>query len=53
MLRWDVGDVHRWYGRFVVPLYHPGARAMIQRPWAQQKRDYQRLRSLLVTDGEP
>ncbi len=49
-LKWDVGDVHRWNGRFVLPLYHPGARAMIQRSWAEQRRDYKLLRSLL---GEP
>jgi uracil-DNA glycosylase family 4 len=49
-LKWDVGEVHRWNGRFVLPLYHPGARAMIQRSWADQRRDYKLLRSLL---GDP
>ncbi len=37
----------RWYRRFLLPLYHPGARAMIQRPWARQREDYALLASLL------
>jgi uracil-DNA glycosylase len=46
-LKWDVGDVHRWNGRFLLPLYHPGARSTIQRPWAHQRRDFALLASLL------
>ncbi len=46
-LKWDVGDVHRWHERFVLPLYHPGARSTIQRPWADQMRDWKLLRTLL------
>ena len=46
-LKWDVGDLHRWHGRFVLPLYHPGTRAMIQRPWADQRRDWKQLGTLL------
>lgn len=46
-LKWDVGEAHRWNGRFVLPLYHPGPRATIQRPWAQQLKDWKLLRSLL------
>lgn len=46
-LRWDVGDVKRWFGRFLLPLYHPGPRAMIQRPWARQREDYALWASLL------
>jgi uracil-DNA glycosylase family 4 len=46
-LKWDVGEVHRWNGRFVLPLFHPGARATIQRPWSEQMRDWKLLRSLL------
>ena len=30
----------KWYGRTLVPLYHPGQRAMIQRPFADQIEDY-------------
>lgn len=46
-LKWDVGEVRRWHGRFLLPLYHPGTRAMIQRPWATQRRDWAQLASLL------
>jgi uracil-DNA glycosylase family 4 len=46
-LKWAAGKVQRWNGRFLLPLYHPGSRAMINRPWAQQKQDYALLRSLL------
>lgn len=30
----------RWYGRWLLPLYHPGARAMIHRSFANQTSDY-------------
>jgi uracil-DNA glycosylase family 4 len=46
-LKWDVGQAHRWNGRFVLPLYHPGPRATIQRPWAEQRKDWKLLRQLL------
>ncbi|HEY9869884.1 MAG TPA: uracil-DNA glycosylase family protein [Candidatus Obscuribacterales bacterium] len=36
-----VRTVHRWYGRKVIPLYHPGARAMVHRSMANQRSDYQ------------
>ena len=44
----DVGGVHRWMGRWLLPLYHPGPRAMIHRSWAAQRRDYATWRSLMV-----
>ena len=47
MLRWDAGDIKRWYGRFLLPLYHPGPRSTILRPWSQQRRDFALLASLL------
>lgn len=37
----DVRTVHTWYGRKLIPLYHPGARAMIHRSMANQRSDYQ------------
>ena len=43
----DVGTIHRWMGRWLLPLYHPGPRAMIHRPWAAQRRDYATWRSLM------
>lgn len=31
----------RWYGRTVIPLYHPGQRAMVHRSFLNQLADYQ------------
>jgi DNA polymerase len=45
----DVGTAARWYGRGLVPLYHPGARALIRRPIRQQSVDYAGLAALLAT----
>jgi uracil-DNA glycosylase family 4 len=36
----DVRTRNDWYGRALVPLYHPGARAMIHRNFALQTADY-------------
>jgi len=36
-----------WYGRTLVPLYHPGARAAIHRPWPQQVEDWRALLAML------
>lgn len=30
----------RWYGRLLIPLYHPGQRAMLHRSYANQQSDY-------------
>lgn len=43
----DVGRPVRWMARWLLPLYHPGPRAMIHRSWAQQLHDYARWRALL------
>jgi uracil-DNA glycosylase family 4 len=32
-----------WYGRELIPLYHPGQRAMLHRSMANQRSDYQYL----------
>lgn len=32
---------HTWFGRKLIPIYHPGARAMIHRSMANQRSDYQ------------
>jgi uracil-DNA glycosylase family 4 len=37
----DVRTAIQWYGRLLIPLYHPGARAMIHRSMANQRSDYQ------------
>jgi uracil-DNA glycosylase family 4 len=38
----------RWYRRLLVPLYHPGQRAMIHRSFANQLADYQFVAEQLV-----
>jgi uracil-DNA glycosylase family 4 len=40
-LRDHVRTSHRWCGRVLIPLYHPGQRAMIHRSLANQRSDYQ------------
>ncbi len=32
-----------WYGRLLIPFYHPGQRAMLHRSFANQRSDYQFL----------
>ncbi len=36
-----VRTAHKWFGRALIPLYHPGQRAMIHRSAANQRSDYQ------------
>ncbi|MEQ1852740.1 MAG: uracil-DNA glycosylase [Chthoniobacteraceae bacterium] len=36
-----VRTIHAWFGRSLIPLYHPGQRAMIHRSFANQRSDYQ------------
>ena len=40
-LRDHVRTSNKWYGRQLIPLYHPGQRAMIHRSLANQRSDYQ------------
>ncbi len=47
VLAGGVGLPVRWGGRWLVPLYHPGARAQIRRPMAAQAGDYERLGAFL------
>jgi uracil-DNA glycosylase family 4 len=49
----DVGRSIPWFGRVLVPLYHPGARAQIRRPLAVQREDYARLGELLRSGVAP
>ncbi len=39
-LREAVGRGYRWAGRVLVPLYHPGPRAQLHRPFAVQREDF-------------
>lgn len=47
VLRRDVGLPVPWDGRTLIPLYHPGPRAQLHRPFAQQQEDFARLRVLV------
>lgn len=40
-LREHVRTSHTWFARKLIPLYHPGQRAMIHRSLANQRSDYQ------------
>ena len=48
VLRDDVATPLRWNGRWLVPLYHPGAPALIHRPFASQCDDYRQLAAHLA-----
>ena len=37
------GRVYAWDGRLLAPLYHPGPRAQLHRPFARQAEDFARL----------
>ena len=47
----DVGRPIAWNGSRLVPLYHPGPRALIHRPLAVQRVDYERLGALVAATG--
>lgn len=46
-----VRTMHRWYGRLLIPLYHPGQRAIMHRSFANQLADYQFISEILRRDG--
>ncbi len=48
VLRRDVGRAVSWCGRTLVPLYHPGARAMVHRSFERQREDYRALARLVA-----
>jgi len=41
ILREDVRTANNWFNRILIPLYHPGQRAMMHRSFANQRSDYQ------------
>lgn len=43
----------KWFGRMLVPLYHPGQRAMIHRSLINQRGDYQFIAEKLRRLGAP
>ncbi|MGY4538655.1 uracil-DNA glycosylase family 4 [Mucilaginibacter sp. UYNi724] len=46
-LKGSVRTANKWYGRLLIPLYHPGQRAMLHRSLANQRSDYQFLADAL------
>ncbi len=52
MLRDAVRTSTPWYGRELVPLYHPGQRAMIHRSFANQSADYHFLAERIKRKGQ-
>lgn len=50
LLARDVGRPIAWHGRWLVPLYHPGPRALIRRPVAVQRADYRKLGDAIRAD---
>lgn len=46
-LRDAAGTAVPWRGSVVVPLYHPGVRSTVHRPWDMQVRDWRELGRLL------
>jgi uracil-DNA glycosylase len=55
----DVGTATAWFGRLLVPLYHPGPRSVARRGFNQHAADYAALAALISTTirtasvGEP
>lgn len=49
----DVGKALPWYERHLIPLYHPGPRALIHRSFETQLRDYEAIASLLAIQSQP
>ncbi len=43
------GTPHRWYGRMLVPLFHPSPKVLAWFPYAQMAEDFRRLRALVET----
>ena len=43
----DVATVRPWYGRYLVPLYHPGPRSVAVRGLARHTEEFRRLAGLL------
>lgn len=44
----DVGRTVEWSDRLLLPLYHPGGRAMARRPLSQQQQDWSAIASALA-----
>lgn len=51
-LQANVRTANKWYGRTLIPVYHPGQRAMIHRSFANQLADYQFIVEKLRRTGK-
>lgn len=51
-LRTSVRTIQDWFGRKLIPLYHPGQRAMVHRSFANQLADYQFVAEVLRRGGK-
>lgn len=52
-LRGSVRTSKQWYNRLLLPLYHPGARALIHRSFHNQVSDYYHIRETLQRLKKP
>lgn len=52
-LKMSVRTKNKWYERVLVPVYHPGQRAMMHRSFANQLADYQFVVELARRRGRP
>jgi uracil-DNA glycosylase family 4 len=52
VLRESAGQIHPWYGRHVLPLYHPGHYGQLSRSAEKQMEDIAVLRSFLAGIAE-
>lgn len=50
-LKESVRTTRSWYGRLLVPTYHPGQRAMLHRSFANQRSDYKFIFDVMRSQG--
>lgn len=50
-LKDDVRTKKKWFGRELIPIYHPGQRAMLHRSFANQLADYQFIAEAIRRKG--
>ncbi|HEY9177325.1 MAG TPA: uracil-DNA glycosylase family protein [Flavipsychrobacter sp.] len=53
VLKNDVRTATKWYERIIIPLYHPGQRAMMSRSMANQRSDYKFVADYLKKIEQP
>lgn len=49
----DVRTIHPWFNRYLIPVYHPSAQAMLSRSAANQRSDYQFIAEEWKRVGRP